>query len=222
TPHLMEAMTIPLQEGTDGAISMNSINELTNLLNQSNTCLIGCGLSVTSNTKRMVEFVLKNTNCSLVLDADALNCIVNNVDFLKEAVNIPIITPHIGEMARLVGMSIQDVLDNSLNIARVFAKEYNVVVVLKNHKTIIATPTGEMFENTTGNAGLAKGGSGDVLAGMIAGLLTQGLSARDAAICGVYLHGDASDSLAQKMSLYSMLARDVINEIPYTLKQMNR
>ncbi|MFZ2539272.1 MAG: NAD(P)H-hydrate dehydratase [Oscillospiraceae bacterium] len=220
--HLMEAMTCPLEEEADGSISMNSANEIKRLLEISTTCLIGCGISVTSNTKQLVEFVIKNTKGSLVLDADALNCIVENVDLLKSATNIPIITPHIGEMARLVGMSIQDVIDNSVDIARVFSKEYNVVVVLKSHKTLIATPTGEMFENITGNAGLSKGGSGDVLAGMISGLLAQGFCPRDAAICGVYLHGDAADSLANKMSLYSMLARDVINEIPYTLKRLDR
>ncbi len=221
-PHLMEAMTCPLEDEADGSISMNAIDEIERLLELSTTCLIGCGISVTDNTKQIVEFVLKNTKCNLVIDADALNCIVGNVDLLKSAINIPIITPHIGEMARLVGMSIQDVIDNSVNIARVFAKEYNVVVVLKSHKTLIATPTGEMFENTTGNAGLSKGGSGDVLAGMIAGLLAQGLFPRDAAICGVYLHGAVADNLAKKMSLYSMLARDITDEIPYTLKQLDR
>ena len=222
TPHLMEAMTLPLHEGTDGAISINSISKLGKLLQHSNTCLIGCGLSVTSNTKRLVEYVIENAECNLVIDADALNCCVGHADWFKSMKMTPIITPHMGEMARLVDMSVQDVLDNSVDVAKIFAKEYRVIVVLKSDKTIIATPTGAVFENCSGNAGLAKGGSGDVLAGMIAGLLTQGLSPCDAAICGVYLLGATADSLADKISLYSMLARDVLEELPYVLKRLKQ
>lgn len=221
-PHLMEAMTFPLQETQDGSISVKSIDNISDLMNKSSACLIGCGLSVTDKTIQVVEHVIKTSNCNIIIDADALNCIAKNVDVLKSAKHTPIITPHIGEMARLVDMSIQDVIDNSVNIARVFAKEYKCIVVLKSYKTLIATPNGEIFVNTTGNAGLAKGGSGDVLAGMIAGLVAQGISLRDAALCGVYLHGSLADSLADRMSQYSMLARDIINEIPYVLKKLDR
>ncbi|MEG2814279.1 MAG: ADP/ATP-dependent (S)-NAD(P)H-hydrate dehydratase, partial [Oscillospiraceae bacterium] len=142
---------------------------------------------------------------------------------LLNTLQVPaVITPHIAEMARLASLSVEQVNSNTIKVAKLFAIEQNVVVVLKCHRTIIATPDGEIFQNTTGNAGLAKGGSGDVLAGMIAGLMAQGLDAKDAAICGVYLHGLCADRLDKKMSQYSFLARDLIEEIPYALKSIDR
>lgn len=219
-PHLMEAITIPLEQDSEGGIDIGCINELIGLTEKSTACLLGCGLSVTASTKQLVEYIIKNINCSLILDADGLNCIAGNTALIRAAKKPVIITPHIGEMARLVDMSIGDVIENAQNIAKVFAKENNCTVVLKSHKTLIATQSGELYENTTGNAGLAKGGSGDVLAGMIASLTAQGLPPLNAAICGVYLHGDCADSLSQRMSLYTMLARDIIEEIPFAFKRV--
>lgn len=221
-PHLMEAMTLPLEEDFFGAISYTSINWIDDALKDKTACLIGCGLSVTPDTKQLVYSVIKNTNCNLVLDADALNCISSNVDILKELKQVAIITPHIGEMARLTSLSIEEIKRDMCKTAKDFANTYKVIVVLKGSKTVIATPEGKLYQNTTGNVGLAKGGSGDVLAGMIASFLAQGLSPQDAAICGVYVHGYAADILANRMSTYSMLARDVIDEIPYALKKMDR
>ncbi len=221
-PHLMEAMTLPLEEDFFGAISYTSINWIDDALKDKTACLIGCGLSVTPDTKQLVYSVIKNTDCNLVLDADALNCISSNVDILKELKQVAIVTPHIGEMARLTSLSIEEIKRDMCKTAKDFANTYKVIVVLKGSKTVIATPEGKLYQNTTGNVGLAKGGSGDVLAGMIASFLAQGLSPQDAAICGVYVHGYAADILANRMSTYSMLARDVIDEIPYALKKMDR
>lgn len=139
-PHLMEAMTCGLAETKQGSISMDAIDTIEGLLQKSTGCLIGCGLSVNDDTKHIVEYVVENTNCSVVIDADGLNCLVDRLDLLKSAKYTPIITPHIGEMARLVGMSVPDVIQNAQRVARVFAKEYQTVVVLKSHKTLIATP----------------------------------------------------------------------------------
>lgn len=219
---LMEAMTLPLSETMDGSLSMDSESQLAEALRSATACLVGCGLSVTSETKPIVERIIKNAKCRLVLDADALNCICSDPSILRKAGQVPIITPHIGEMARLVGMTPKQVTEYAAFVARCFAREYNTVVVLKDHRTLVATPEGELFGNTTGNAGLAKGGSGDVLAGMIAALAAQGMPETDAAICGVYLHGLCADRLARHMSGYSMLARDVIAEIPYALKSLGR
>ena len=183
---------------------------------------MGCGLSITPEIKRIVETVVETARCTLVLDADALNCISVDPGLLQKARRIPVLTPHIGEMARLADMTPADVAEHSLSVARLFAKEKNCIVVLKSHRTIVATPSGEVFENTSGNAGLAKGGSGDVLAGMIASFAAQGMSGKNAALCGVYLHGLCADMLSETMSQYSILARDIIEKIPFALKGLDR
>lgn len=221
-PYLMEAMTVPLDEDSNGAIAYSSINRIDEVMQDKTACLIGCGLSVTTDTKQIVEHIIKNTECNLVVDADALNCISDNPDILKQSKHTTVITPHIGEMARLTSLSIKEIQRDMCKTAKDFANQYQTIVVLKGSRTVIATPEGKLYQNTTGNAGLAKGGSGDVLAGMIAGFLAQGLTPQNAAICGVYLHGFAADRLAKRMSEYSMLARDVIEEIPYTLKKIDR
>lgn len=218
--NLMEAMTFPVAQNQQGSISSVAVRNIEVLLAQSNACLIGCGLSVTSDTKQIVNFVIENTKSNLIIDADGLNCIAEDVSVLEKLKVKAVITPHPGEMARLTGLTIEKLKHNAYRIAHTFAQKYNVIVVLKGHKTIIATPEGEMFENSTGNAGLAKGGSGDVLAGMIGGLLAQGFDPKYAAIGAVYLHGLIADQLSEQMSQYSMLARDIIEQIPYTLKSL--
>lgn len=219
---MMEAMTLPLPQTTLGGISTSAIGDIDLMLKGSTACLIGCGLTVNEDTKQIVEYVISNAECSLVIDADAITCIAKDLDVLKKAKKPVIITPHMAEMARLTGQSIADINLNPFETADTFSKEYNAIVILKGHNTIITTPSGEMYENTTGNAGLAKGGSGDVLSGMIAALLAQGMIPQNAAACAVYLHGMTADSLSDKMSQYSMLARDLIEEIPFTLKKLEQ
>lgn len=221
-PALMEAMTLPLPETAEGTIGEASCGELVKLLSAATGCVIGCGLSLGVEVKKALKWILKEAKCPLVLDADALNCISTEPFMLNGLARIPILTPHMSEMARLSGMTTPQVVENAVRVARLFAKEKNVVVVLKGHRTIIAAPDGSIYRNTTGNAGLAKGGSGDVLAGIIGAFAAQGMEAKEAAICGVFLHGLAADRLAKRMSEYSMLARDVINELPYAFKQIGR
>lgn len=221
-PQLMEAMTLPLEETAQGSLSVSCLRALDAMLPKMTACLMGCGLTASPDVKQAVEHVLREANCTLVLDADALNCLRENPDLLLRARRTPIITPHLGEMARLCEMTVEQVAENAISVAKLFAKEKNAVVVLKGHHTIVATPTGELYRNTTGNAGLAKGGSGDVLAGMIASFAAQGMSPRDAAVCGVFLHGYAADRLAERMSQYAMLARDLIAELSVALKALGR
>lgn len=221
-PYMMEAMTLHLPENGQGSLSADGIVELDKKLAVSTACLMGCGLSVNDDVIEIVEHIIQNARCSLVIDADALSCISTDLTMLND-INVPtIITPHMGEMARLTALTIEEVTNDIFNTASSFAKEHEIVVVLKGYNTVIATPDGDVFQNSTGNAGLAKGGSGDVLAGMIAAFLAQGMEAKEAAICGVYLHGMTADRLDETMSQYSMLARDIINEIPHTLKEIER
>lgn len=221
-PQLMEAMTIPLSQNKAGAIAptAENLNTLLELLKKSTACLIGCGLSCSEDTKQIVEYIIKNTECNIILDADGLNCIVGNTDILKTARSVPVITPHIGEMARLVSMTTEQVTKHARDIALVFAREHRCVVVLKGHNTIIATPHGDLYENRTGNVALAKGGSGDVLAGMLASFSAQGISSACAAIAAVYIHGACADTLVKTMSNYGILARDIIAQIPVEMKRL--
>lgn len=131
-----------------------------------------------------------------------------------------IVTPHIGEMARLTGQTTEQVAARQPETAQRFSQEFGCVTVLKSHRTVTAAPDGTVWFNTTGNAALAKGGSGDVLAGMIASLAAQGMEPVSAAICAVWLHGFTADRLAERMSQYSVLARDLIDELPFALKEL--
>ena len=150
----------------------------------------------------------------MILDADALNCICENTDVLKSAKAPIIITPHPGEMARLVDLSAKQVNQNRELTAKSFAKKFGVVTVLKGAGTVIASPDGRILINPTGNSGMATGGSGDVLAGMTASLVAQGAELFEAASAAVYLHGLAGDIAAEKLGKISMLPTDLIDCIP--------
>lgn len=219
--HLMEAMTLPLLETPQGGLDDRCGEMLLPHLQTQTACVVGCGLRVTEHIKRIVENIVENTKCKLLFDADALNAITERPEILHHCVQTPIVTPHPGEMARLCHLQISSVLSNPAKLAQTFAQTYGCVTVLKGHRTVIASPDGMLYHNTTGNAGLSKGGSGDILSGMIGAFLAQGLSALDAAVCAVWIHGAAADRLAERMALTGMLARDVIDEIPFVMKALN-
>ncbi len=201
--------------GIDGDAAIQS-PELAAALNSATACLIGCGLSKSASLRRLVEWTLQNADCRLLIDADGLNLLAetNRVgEILRSAKNPPIITPHLGEMSRLCGLSVGEIKSAKVDVARRFAAEWNAVVVLKDHVTVVASPDGRVFENTTGNAGLARGGSGDTLSGMTAAFLAQGIDALDAALCGVWLHGAAADRCAERLSKYGMLPSDILADL---------
>ena len=184
-------------------------------VNKSKYCgavLMGCGLSVNSGTRSLVRKVLEQSEVPLVLDADALNIISENQDILKRSKAEITLTPHDREFSRLVGTTVDEVKKNREELALSFSKEYNVNVVLKGHKTIVASPYGELcYNDVLGNAGMATGGSGDVLAGVIASLTAQGFGAFKSACSGVYIHALAGDIAKEKFGEISMLPTDIIN-----------
>lgn len=216
---IFESVFFPLEETPDGKISKNNIEFLLCEAEKSSAVLIGCGLSVCDDTKTLVNSFIENYTKPLVLDADALNCVAENPDILKKAKAPIIITPHPGEMARLVKSTPKAVNKNRAEIAADFAKRYGVVTVLKGEGTIIASPDGRVMINRTGNSGMATGGSGDALAGMTGSLSAQGAKPFDAAAAAVYLHGLAGDIAAEKLGRISMLPTDLINEIPQAYKR---
>lgn len=216
---IFESVFFPLEETPDGKISKCNIDFLLCEAEKSSAVLIGCGLSVCDNTEELINSFIENCTKPLVLDADALNCVAKNTDILKKAKAPIIITPHPGEMARLVKSTPKAVNENRAEIAADFAKEYGVVTVLKGSGTIIASPESRVMINRTGNSGMATGGSGDVLAGMTGSLLAQGANVFDAASAAVYLHGLSGDIAAEKLGRISMLPTDLIDEIPQAFRK---
>ena len=212
--NILESVYYPLEETSNGVISSKNTDFFFFLCEKSSAVVIGCGLSVCDDTKNLVQSVITNCEKPLVIDADALNCICNKPEILKNLKAPAIITPHPGEMARLLHSTPKTVNSNRENTAINFAKKFGVVTVLKGAGTIIASPDGEVYINHTGNSGMATGGSGDVLSGIIGSLLAQGASPINAAAAGVFLHGTIGDLAAEKLGKISMLPTDMIDMIP--------
>lgn len=212
--NILESVYFPLSETQTGKISADNTEFLLSQTEKSNAVLIGCGLSVCNDTKQLVTSFVRNCTKPMVLDADALNCICDSPEILKNAKSPVIITPHPGEMSRLTNLSVQEVNQNRTETASDFAKKYDVVCVLKGAGTVIADNSGRVIINTTGNSGMATGGSGDVLAGIVSAFLAQGADALDAAAAGVYLHGLAGDIAKDRFGKISMLPTDLIDCIP--------
>lgn len=179
---------------------------------------IGPGIGKDTNTQKALEHLLKNSANAIVLDADALNILSLNKDWFKLIPKNSILTPHNKEFQRMLGSWENE--EQKIELQLSFSKMYNCVLVLKGPGTKISTPEGNIFENTTGNPGMAKGGSGDALTGMITAFLAQGYSSIEAAQLGVFLHGLAGDLAVKKYSEYGLLASDLIEFIPEAFKSV--
>lgn len=218
TTMLPEAVYLPLPEH-EGHIALPSRARLREQLPRCQAVVIGCGLGVSEEAWQVVADLITHAKCPVVLDADGINMLSLHIDILKTAHAPLVLTPHPGEMARLCGCSVAEVQENRETIAAQWAQKLGVVLVLKGHRTVVATPKGEIAVNTTGNPGMATGGSGDVLAGMIASLIAQGLSPDAAARCGVCLHGLAGDRAAARLSMNGLLPSDLLEELPHLFVQ---
>ncbi|MGR6835251.1 NAD(P)H-hydrate dehydratase [Syntrophomonas erecta] len=214
---LIEVMTTPLAETSQGAIALEALPALENLLGTASVCAIGPGMSRYGEAKAVVRFVLEKSGIPVVIDADGLNALQDDISVLKDRQVPVILTPHPGEMARLCGKSIEEVQDNRIQIAADFATTWGITLVLKGNKTVIATPGGELYINISGNPGMATAGSGDVLCGIITGLIAQGLKPVWAAVAGVYLHGLAGDYAAEAKGQRGLIAGDLIQFLPEAL-----
>ena len=184
--------------------------------------LIGCGLSVNNATRELVENVILKSEIPLVLDADALNIVSENTSVLSKANVQIIITPHDREFARMLGCYPEMLNGKREELSLKFAERYGVIVVLKGHKTVVANPSGDVLYNEQlGNAGMATGGSGDVLAGIIASLIAQGFDCFKSACSGVYIHALAGDIAKEKFGEISMLPTDIIDCLPNAFKMID-
>ncbi len=191
----------------------NLEKQLEEALSWATVAAAGPGLGTGKRARRLIKHLLKKAEIPVVLDADGLNLAAESPEWLKEAKAPVIVTPHLGEMARLTGSSIPKIQQGLLQEARAFAAEYHVVCVLKDARTVTALPDGRAYVNTSGNHGMATAGSGDVLSGVLAGLIAQGMEPGQAAPVGVYLHGAAADRQAAEAGAYGMAARDILGGI---------
>lgn len=214
----LEVMTLPLLETLSGSVSLMALGKIKEFSEKADVVIMGPGLGQDKSTQSLIRKLAVKIKKPLVIDADGLNALVGELDSLPAG---SILTPHPGEMARLLGINIKEVQKNRKVIARDFSKRYKVILVLKGHETIVSDYSGNLYINKTGNPGMATAGSGDVLTGMIGAFLGQGLNAFRAAKYAVYLHGLAGDLAAKEKTQISLIASDIIDKIPSAIKKSN-
>lgn len=214
-----EVMTEPLDETGAGTISKHALAKIGELNKGKTVLAVGPGISRNPETAELVRTLVSQRRISTVLDADGLNAFEGFAKELTGDGPSLVITPHPGEMARLTGMTVAAVQHDRINVARKFAREHNLIVVLKGHRTLVARPDGEIWVNTTGNPGMATGGTGDILTGMVAGLLAQNVGRPlEAVIAAVYLHGAAGDAARDRLGEQSLIATDLVRVLPEAIR----
>jgi len=220
---LTEVTYLPLPESSPGIISPQAARLIEEELERYQVLLLGCGLGQSRSVVEFVESLVFREGVTvrpLVLDADALNTLARTPNWWQQLTVDVILTPHPGEMARLAGVSIDEVQSDRLGMAKKLAVEWHKTVVLKGAYTVIAAPNGQCRINPVANPGLASAGTGDVLAGVIAGLMAQGLRLFDAAACSVYLHGQAGELVKEKLGDAGMIATDLTSALPLVIKRL--
>lgn len=216
---LTECMTLPLPS-EDGKISQISLKTIAQFIPNVNTIVIGMGGRVYIGLASVIEFLLDKFEGTLIIDADGLNILAKHDDLLlKKRKCELVLTPHPGEMSRLLRITTADVQSNRENVAESFSNLYDLCLVLKGKNTVICSKE-HKFINPTGNVGMAKGGSGDVLAGMIAGFSAQGAKKEYASCLGTYLHGLSGDIAVKDKTEYCLTATDIISYLPSAFKKI--
>lgn len=210
---LTEAMVRPVPEINWGAIGQKAVPFIEELAVHWDAIAIGPGMGRQPDTQAAIREIVRNAEKPLVIDADGIQALANHMDVIHQSEALAIFTPHPGEMSALTGLSSVQINQNRIEVARQTAQKWNSIFVLKGAPTVVAFPDGEAYINTSGNAGLATAGTGDVLTGVITALISQGLASHDAALAGVYLHGLAGDIIARN-GMIGMTAGDVIQALP--------
>jgi NAD(P)H-hydrate epimerase len=215
-----EVMTEPLDETDAGTISTRASGAMDALIKGITVLAVGPGISRNAETSEFVRTLVAKSQTPLVLDADGLNAFEGRAGELNGKGRTLVITPHPGEMARLIGNTIAAVQRDRINVARTFAREHELIVVLKGHRTLIAQPDGTVWVNTTGNPGMATGGTGDILTGMVSGLIAQNHDRIvEAVIAAVHLHGLAGDVARESMGEHSLIATDLVKALPEAFRR---
>ncbi len=212
-----ESVCVPVR-GNGKTLCSDDFTAISPTLQKATAVLIGCGMGNSDDTAGLLHKVLQYAKCPVIIDADGINAIAQHIHILKDAEGELILTPHIKEFSRLSGLSVEEILNDPAKVAADFAEKHSgVTLVLKGHRTYVAKDE-ELYENIAGNSGMAKGGSGDVLAGIIASLTAQGAKPFDAAVMGVHIHAIAGDIAAAKLSRTAMLPSDIIRSLPEIYK----
>mgnify|MGYP001567534389 CR=1 FL=1 len=217
-----EVMLLPLPETSNGAFCLSGYKKIKDFIKNVAIIVIGPGLTQNKSTQGLTRKLIASINKPIVVDADALSALAGYLKILRTthyALRTTIMTPHPGEMAKLLEDSVKNIQNNRKQIAKKFALNYKVTVVLKGHNTIVADYQGNFYTNKTGNPGMATAGSGDVLTGMIAAFLGQGLKPFEATKYAVWLHGIAGDLAAKEKTQISLIASDIIDKIPEAIKK---
>ncbi len=209
TAHLTQPVFVPLSENEDKTLSMGALTDILKEIKWADSIAVGCGIGVNDDTQLLINQIVKESEVPVVIDADGINSVSVNIDVLKDSKAPVVLTPHPGEMARLIGKDISFVQKNRIKCAKAFAMEYGCIVVLKGANTIV-TDGVNVFVNTTGNAGMAMGGTGDMLTGMIASFIAQGAVPFHAAASAVYIHGLCGDIAARELSQRGMTVDDML------------
>jgi len=217
---LTEVMTLPLPEGEEQSLSLEALDRILEELGGKNCVALGPGISTLGETPALAREIARRVPLPMVIDADGLNALVGHLEELRDAPSERIITPHPGEMSRLLGCSVREVQEDRLAAALKAAKLGGCCVVLKGAGSVIADPQGNVRLVPTGNPAMASGGMGDVLTGMIAGLLAQGMKPMDAASLGTYVHGWMGDMWAAMKGKRGLAATDLIAMIPESLETL--
>ncbi len=216
---LTEVIKLGLPD-VDGAVASSALPKILEMLDDKDVLIVGPGLGRHPQTVKLIRQLITQASKPLVLDADGLNALGREAEKLLSRRTAPtVLTPHPGELSRLIAKSVDEIEADRVGIARETARQLNSVLVLKGVPTVTATPNGEVFINSTGNSGLASGGSGDVLTGCLGGLLAQGLDSITASVCAVYLHGRAADLVKPELGERGMIAGDVLRALPRALRE---
>jgi len=220
--NLVETTYLPLPESEAGIVSPDAADVIKQQISGYDALLVGCGIGQHDATKAFIKSLLLSSSIEIpvIVDADGLNILAQIRNWWDKLNGDVIITPHPGEMSRLTGLPIEDVQKDRIEVARKYADLWNVTIVLKGAHTVVASPDGQVKLSAMANSGLASAGTGDVLAGCIAGLAAQGLDVFTAAVCGVYLHADAGDIVAEELGEAGMVAGDLLEVLPYVIRDV--
>ena len=212
---LTEALLLPLEANDEGTLSEKALPYILAEMEKCDAVLIGCGIGVNKDTVKIVSSVIANAKCPVIIDADGINAVSTDINMLRKAAVPVILTPHPGEMSRLIGVSVENIQSDRVAVAKNFSGNYFVTLALKGANTIVTGEREEgVYVNSTGNTGLSKGGSGDLLAGLMTGFVAQGMDPQKAAQAAVYIHGYLGEQVSESTSVRGMLPSDMLGVLP--------
>jgi NAD(P)H-hydrate epimerase len=220
TTSIPEVITVPLSEVRRGVIGITNFQKIIDDCCWPDVIAVGPGCGVNAEISELIKRLLNESEVPLVIDADGINALSKSLHWLENKKCPVVLTPHVGEMSRLTGLSAEEINADSIGTAIRFSKQWKTVTVLKGARTVVATPEGEVFVNINGNSGMATAGSGDVLTGVITSMIAQGLDPVGAAVLGVYLHGRAGDLMVAERGEHGLLAGDLVFGLTKAIREL--